>query len=149
MATNNFAVSTGSNSFSSSNSAYCSEYMVALGVVFPVYTNRNGGAKWHGRKDQGEHEGTGERENPGEKRRERKPGKEFCFVLVDVAWCSQCKQESRQPRIEGTERTTLLTKGSMFMMGSGSCGYSGRCMGLFCWSAMLSLMFCVAGTKDP
>ena len=82
MATNNFAVSTGSNSFSSSNSAYCSEYMVALGVVFPVYTNRNGGAKWHGRKDQGEHEGTGERENPGEKRRERKPGKEFCFVLV-------------------------------------------------------------------
>jgi len=56
--------------------------MVALGVVFPVYTNKNGGAKWHGRKDQGEHEGTGERENPGEKRRERKPGKEFCFVLM-------------------------------------------------------------------
>ena len=142
MATNNFAVSTGSNSFSSSNSAYCSEYMVVLGVVFPVYTNRNGGAKWHGRKDQGEHEGTGERENPGEKRRERKPGKEFCFVLVDVAWCSQCKQESRQPRIERTERTTLLTKGSMFMMGSGSCGYSGRCMGLFCWSAIIDVLCC-------
>ena len=87
------------------------------------------------------HEGTGERENPGEKRRERKPGKEFCFVLVDVAWCSQCKQESRQPRIEGTERTTLLTKGSMFMMGSGSCGYSARrCMGLF-------MLCCVVGLE--
>ena len=59
MATNSFSVSTGSNSSSSSNSAYCSEYTMGLGVAFPVYTKTNGGGTWHGRGRGG---------NPGKKK---------------------------------------------------------------------------------